>query len=247
MSLNSAKFKGMILAAGKGTRLQPLTHTTPKSLILVNQIPLIVYQIRLFKKYGVRDILINLHHLGGMIEKELADGSRYGVRISYSYEESILGTGGGIKKAETFFEGEPFVVINSDILIDIDLAALFNFHKKKKGIATMVLRRRETGSRFSYLEMDKKNRILDIIENPTSPDEVPPGAMMFTGVQILTAPLLSYLPTGREACIINNAYRPALAEGKKIFGFPYNGYWMDLGTIERYRQADQDIAPLGRL
>ncbi|MBI1909409.1 MAG: nucleotidyltransferase family protein [Deltaproteobacteria bacterium] len=234
--------KAMILAAGLGKRLQPLTLQTPKSLILVNQIPLIVYQVKLLKKHGILEILINLHHLGTMIQEELGNGSRYGVRIIYSYEDAILGTGGGIKKVEDFFEGKPFLVMNSDILIDLNLKELLSFHRRKKGIATMVLRKREAGSSYSYIQSDRKNRILEIVENPASTDKVPEGAMMFTGVHILSSKLLSTLPKGKEACIINDAYRPALREGQKIYGFPYDGYWMDLGTIERYRQADQDLS-----
>src|SRR5580765_4253891 len=106
MSRNSTK--AMILAAGLGTRLRPLTQTTPKSLLLVNDQPLILYALRLLKKHGITEVLINLHYLGELIEKELGNGKKIGMKISYSWEPHVLGTGGGVKKGESFFEGKPF-------------------------------------------------------------------------------------------------------------------------------------------
>src|SRR5262245_7059025 len=108
--------KAMILAAGLGTRLRPLTHSTPKALLLVNGRPLIYYSLKLLEKHGIREAVINLHYLGDLIQKELGDGSKFGLRIHYSWEPQILGTGGGIKKASTFLEQESFLVVNSDVL-----------------------------------------------------------------------------------------------------------------------------------
>ncbi len=234
MSPNSPK--AMILAAGLGTRLRPLTNATPKALLLVGGEPLIFYGIRLLKRHGVREVLINLHHLGDLIEKEVGDGSRFGLKVSYSWEPTILGTGGGVRKVAGFFKA-PFFVLNSDILIECDLKALFRFHKKKRGIATMVLRMRDEGSPFTQVQVGRSDRIIGFGEQDTLKK-----SGIFTGVQILDPKILAYLPPEGEACLIRQGYQPAIEAGEKVFGLFTEGYWNDLGTLERYRQAEQDIA-----
>ncbi|MBI2092402.1 MAG: nucleotidyltransferase family protein [Deltaproteobacteria bacterium] len=121
MSRNLNNFRAMILAAGLGTRLRPLTHKTPKPLLPVNGRPMIDFSLARVKKAGITNVIINLHYLGGQIKKYVGSGRRYGLKIRYLHEPKILGTGGGIKNAERFLNGGPFVVINSDTLIDIDL------------------------------------------------------------------------------------------------------------------------------
>lgn len=227
--------KAMILSAGLGTRLRPLTRSTPKALLLVANNPMIFYSLKLLKKYGLKEVVINLHHLGELIETELGDGHQLGMKIHYSWEREILGTGGGIKEAAKFFQGESLVVVNSDVLMDISLTNLIRFHQKKKGIATMVVRPRDPDSGFSSIQMGRGERILGIEEAAKQ------GETMYTGVQIIEPALLSYLPNHGQSCIIRNGYLPALKGGEKVYGFRYEGYWNDLGTLDRYRHADQDL------
>ena len=131
----------MVLAAGFGRRLRPLTDHMPKPLLPVGGRPMIEYTLLLLKKYGLTEVIINLHHCGDQIIKTLGDGSRLGLSIAYSTEKGeALGTGGGIKKAASFFEQSTFIVVNGDILIDIDLDKLISFHHAKQGLATLVLR-----------------------------------------------------------------------------------------------------------
>lgn len=242
MSLNSTNIKAMVLAAGLGTRLRPLTQTTPKALLLVNGLPLITYSLRLLKKHNVRDVLINLHHLGGLIEKELGNGKKFGLKISYSYEPQVLGTGGGIKKGRSFFGNGPFLIINSDILIDINLTEFLRFHRKKKGIATMVVRPREADSQYTPITKGRNDRILHIGKNDQEADQKRKvQSVSFTGVQMLEPAFLDFIPDQREACVIREGYFPALEAGKKVFGFLYEGYWNDLGTLDRLRQAEHDL------
>lgn len=229
----------MILAAGLGTRLRPLTNATPKALLLVHGQPLIVYSMQLLKKYGITEVLVNLHHLGQLIQEELGDGRKFGMRINYSWEPSVLGTGGGIKKGESFFQGEVFFVLNSDILIDLNLKDLFRFHRKKRGFATMVVRHREPDSPYTPISMGRDNRILKIGEARVK------GAartVLYTGAQVLEPDFLKKLPPDQESCIIRQGYQPALAAGEKIYGYLYDGYWNDLGTLERLRQAEKDLS-----
>ncbi|HEY6085824.1 MAG TPA: nucleotidyltransferase family protein, partial [Nitrospira sp.] len=132
--------KAMILAAGLGTRLRPLTNTMPKPLLPVAGTPLIVWNLLLLKRHGFRDVIVNLHHLGPMIEQAVGNGAKYGLRIWYSQEPVILGTGGGIKQAEPNFSGEPVLILNGDTLVEIDLEALCAFHEQHRAMATLVLR-----------------------------------------------------------------------------------------------------------
>ncbi len=227
--------KGMILSAGLGTRLRPLTLATPKALLMVRERPLIDYSLRLLQKYGIQEVVINLHYLGKLIERELGDGKKYRLKIHYSWEKEILGTGGGIKKAASFFKGEPLIVLNSDILIDVDLRKLVRFHQKKRGLATMVIRPREPNSGFSQIQIGKGDRIISIQEAASG------GDWMYTGVQVIEPRLLDYLPRSKASCIIRQGYRPALAAGEKVFAFRYDGYWNDIGTMDRYRQVERDL------
>lgn len=236
--------KAMILAAGLGTRLRPLTNATPKALILVNNQPLIFYTLKLLQKYGIKEVLINLHYLGELIEKELGDGRRFGMKISYSWEETLLGTGGGLKKGEPFFEGKTFFALNSDVLIDLDLKKLAQFHKRKKGTATMVVRPRADSAETPVF-LGRADRIVRIGDsaaaNSMSP-AIDDEAFLYTDAQVLEPRLLNYLPSTGASCIIRQGYVPGLQAGEKVYGFRYDGYWNDLGTLDRYRQAESDLS-----
>lgn len=231
--------KAMVLAAGLGTRLRPLTEKTPKALLMVDGRPLIYYSLKLLQKHGIRDVVINLHYLGDLIQKELGDGSKFDLQIHYSWEPKILGTGGGIKKASHYFDGEGFVVLNSDVLIDLDLKALHRSHKKSKSIATMVVRDRGDDSQFTPVWLGRSDRVVGIGGKPAQKSPLRP--LMYTGVQYLEPAFLDFLPEDREACLIREGYQPAIAAKKRVGGYLYDGYWNDLGTLDRYRQAERDL------
>lgn len=231
--------KAMILAAGLGTRLRPLTNTIPKPLLPVGGTPLIVWNLLLLRHHGIRDVIINLHHLGDLIEKELGDGSTVGMRISYSHEPRILGTGGGLKQAERFFEGESFLVLNGDTLCDLDVGALCQFHREENPLATMVVRDDPDVDRWGALELDVDQRILRINGRGRG-GEGPVVKRMFAGVHIIHPRLLRTLPAGRESSIID-AYAREIERGEPVFGYTLHGYWSDVGTPQRYAEAQADI------
>lgn len=231
--------KAMILAAGFGTRLRPLTETLPKPLLPIAGKPLIVWNLFLLRQCGVREVIINLHHLGHLIEKELGDGSQFGMRLTYSREPVILGTGGGIKQAEPFFAGEPFLVLNGDTLIDLDLGAVSDFHQRQGALATMVLRDDPDVDRWGVVEVDARHRILRISGRGRA-DLAPTFMRMFAGVHVMDRRLLQRLSPGRESTIID-AYVDALQREALIVGYGMTGYWSDVGTPERYAQAQQDV------
>src|SRR5712691_5115903 len=132
--------KAMVFAAGYGTRLRPLTDRLPKAMIPVAGRPMIEYPLRLLRHYGITEIIINLHHLGEKIEEHLEDGSKLGLRITYSRERELLDTGGGLLKARPFFQDGAFAIVNSDVIIDLRLQAAIDQHRKHRAAATLILR-----------------------------------------------------------------------------------------------------------
>lgn len=232
--------KAMILAAGLGTRLRPLTNTIPKPLLPVGGTPLIVWNLLLLRRHGFRDVIINLHHLGPLIEHALGDGARFGMRITYSGEPVILGTGGGIKQVESFFNGQPALVLNGDTLFELDLSELVDFHHAREAAATLVLREDPAAAQWGLVEIDGDRRILRINgKGRESRDEVFPR--MFAGIHMLHPRLLRSVPVGQPSSIID-AYLEAIARDEPVLGFDLTGYWSDIGTPERYAQAERDVA-----
>jgi NDP-sugar pyrophosphorylase family protein len=230
--------KAMILAAGLGTRLRPITNNTPKPIIPVGDRPLIEYLLLLLKKYGIKDIIINLHHLGEKIENAMGDGSRWGIRISYSREEIILGTGGGIKKAQAFLSDSAFLVINGDILIDINIDNLLEFHQRHGGIATMVLRENDNPDLYGSVKIDKDQRVRQILDRPVC-TVMDLNSYMFTGIHLIEPKIFQYIPEGQYYSVID-AYIEMLTKNEVVYGHIMKGHWSDIGTIEGYEKVSDD-------
>ncbi|MDH4082307.1 MAG: NDP-sugar synthase [Nitrospira sp.] len=228
----------MILAAGLGTRLRPLTNTIPKPLLSVGGTPLIVWNVLLMKRHGFHEIVVNLHHLGPMIEQALGDGSKFGVRIMYSQEPVILGTGGGIKQAEHYFSGEPVLIMNGDTLVELDLGALWDFHHTRQAAATLVLREDSDAAQWGLVEVGANDQILRITGKGL-PSPSPAIPRMFAGIHILHPRLLRQVPKGVPSSIIA-PYVAAIEGGERVLGYDLQGYWSDIGTAERYTQAEKD-------
>jgi NDP-sugar pyrophosphorylase family protein len=238
--------KAMVLAAGQGTRLRPVTDTTPKALVPVAGRPMIEYSLLLLRHYGVRDIVINLHHHGEQIQKRLGDGSQLGLEIDYSVEPELLDTGGGLLKAKPFFQNDTFVVINTDVLIDLRLDKLLEFHQNKQAAATLVLRPDEQADQYGSIDIDIHDRICRFLETTLSSSDT--GAMrklMFTGVQILEPKVFDYMDVGvapQKFSTTKQTYPRMLADRQPLYGFYFEGFWQDLGTPERIRYAEQSLA-----
>ncbi len=230
--------KAMILAAGLGTRLRPLTNSIPKPLLPVAGRPLIVWNLLLLKRYGVTDVIINLHYLGHQIEQVLGDGAWLGMRLSYSQEPLILGTGGGIKQAEPYFQGQPVLIMNADTLLDLDLGDVMRAHQRHRPLVTMVLRADAEAEAWGPVDVDKDDRVLRINKQGMAGPSAA-ATYMFAGVHLLDPRILADVPEGQASSIIE-PYVRALARGETIRGFRMDGYWSDIGTPERYAQAQQD-------
>jgi mannose-1-phosphate guanylyltransferase len=234
--------KAMILAAGLGTRLRPLTDSIPKPLLPLGDMPIVLWNLLLLRANGIREVMMNLHYLGSMIEEALGDGSRWDMQITYSHEPDLLGTGGGLKAAEWFFERQPFLVMNGDTLIDLDMQALRDFHEAQGGIATLVLRDDPLAVQWGAVESDAQDRLLRINGHGVQEGLARPAATsrMFAGIHILHPSILDDAPTGKSFSIIDS-YTRALAGGSRLLGFVHAGYWSDIGTVERYMQAQADV------
>ena len=233
--------KAMILAAGFGTRLRPLTDHMPKPLLPVGGRPMIEYNLLLLKKYGITEIIINLHHYGDQIIKTLGDGSHLGLSIVYSVEEGEpLGTGGGIKKAESFFGQTTFIAINGDILIDIDLSKLISFHHAKQAEATLVLRETDDFSSFGAIEVDEHDQIRNML-GKLELKNMQCRKLMFTGLHVIEPRVLTDIPAGIPYYSIIDTYLDMLRAGRKLFAYVTDGYWNDLGALPRYHQTNHAL------
>jgi mannose-1-phosphate guanylyltransferase len=243
----------MVLAAGLGTRLRPLTDQMPKALLPVEGRPLIHYPLLLLKRYGITDIVINLHHHGHKIVDALGDGRAMGLRLQYSWEPTILGTGGGIKQARRLLGDSTVMVINSDILVDLNLDDVVEFHRRRDATVSMVVRADPDVARYGAIELDGQDRIRTIIgQGDQGGGEGHGGAgagalrpFMFTGVHLLEPSVFDAIP-GHGFSSITDVYIAMLQHDEQLFGYVMTGAWMDLGTPERYQEANRLLGD-GRL
>jgi len=232
--------RAMILAAGFGTRLRPLTNIVPKALVPVAGRPLIEYGLLFLKSQGIEEVVINLHHLGEKIRAALGDGSIYGLRITYSPEDPILDTGGGIKKAQAFLDGETFVVLNCDTILDLDLHALLTAHRKNRAAATLVLRLDPEAARYGVLETDASGRIRRFLGQPAEVRE-PLSPYMFTGFQVLEPRVFDFMPEAKPFSTTRETYPQMLRVGEPLYGFIHTGPWMVVDDAEGVARATQAI------
>lgn len=237
--------RAMILAAGLGTRMRPLTETVPKALAPVAGRPLVAYALRFLHAQGIKHVVINLHHLGDTIRATLGDGSPYGVQITYSPEDPLLETGGGIKNAQAFLDGETFVVLNCDAILDLDLAAVLDAHRRTQAIGTLVLRPDPKAAEYGLLEINAAGRVRRLRGEPAEVDE-PVSAYMFTGCQILEPRIFDFMPEEKPFSTTRETYPALLRTGEPLYGFVHTGPWMVVDTTEDIARATQAITS-GRL
>ena len=229
--------KGFVLAAGFGQRMRPLTESVPKPCLPVGNLPLVTYALKLLARYGIHEVAINTHHLSKSIEDALGDGSAYGVNLHYSHEDEILGTGGGLKEMGDFLD-ETFVVLNSDIIINLELDKVIETHRKSQAISTMVLRSDPKQSEKGLIEIDETGRIRRILGQGDPADDL--KAYMFTGVHVMEPQFLEYIPAGVKTCVNRYGYTKALKNDVPLFGVVTDCYWRDFGTPKSYLEGNFD-------
>ena len=227
--------KAMILAAGFGTRLWPLTVGRTKPALPFLNRPLIAYTIEYLKRHGVEDLIINLHHEPDSVREQIGDGSDYGVRIDYSVEEpEILGTSGALDRVRDRLDKETFLVINGKIITDIDLGAAVAAHRAHQALATLVLLPNHKRERFSEVKITEDGRVSEFAGFPGSDN--PQSPLMFTGIHVLDPGIFEYIPRGVFSDSVRDVYPKAMADGKTVTAHVADGAssWRELSTIERY-------------
>lgn len=230
--------KGFVLAAGFGKRLSPVTDIYPKPLLPVGNLPLIGYALKFLAYHEIRDVIVNVHHLADLLMETIGDGSAYGVHITWSREEEILGTGGGLKKMHQALQEDTCVVVNSDTIIDVDLHALVAKHRANGALASLVLRSDPASEEYGQLEIDGQGKIRKILGQGENAEGLKP--FMFAGVHVIEPRLLEYIPPDVNTCIMRYAYTKALQNHEPLYGVVMDGYWADAGTPKRYFQANTD-------
>lgn len=240
--------KAMILAAGLGTRLRPLTDQRPKALVEVGGRTLLDITLSRLRDSGIREVIINVHHFADMIVEYLKANRDFGMRIEISREDVLLDTGGGLKKAAWFFtEGPrgsdaPFIVHNVDVISNIDLVRLAEFHAQLQALATLAVQDRETSRYLLFDELGLCGRRAGRDQEPELIRAVAkPQALAFTGIHVISPRLLT-LMSEQGAFSIIPAYMRLSAQGEKIAAFRADEYyWRDLGKPENVARAEQEM------
>ena len=230
--------QAVILVGGQGTRLRPLTLTTPKPMMpLVNR-PFLEFQVELCLRHGVREIILSTSYLPEVFRSYFGDGSHLGARMIYVTEEEPLDTCGAVKNVEDHIQGT-FLVFNGDVLCDVDLTTLVAYHREKGGKATLYLTRVEDPTAYGLVPLDRQGRILEFLEKP-SWDQVTTD-LVNAGAFVLEPELLQLVPAGEPYSFERQFFPRLLADGVPMYGFPSDAYWMDIGTPAKYLQAHYDI------
>lgn len=232
--------KAAILAAGEGTRLRPLTLETPKALLPIGGRPLIAHTINWLQRHSVSRIMVNLHHRGDMIRDFLGDGSHFGVQVEYSYEETLLGTAGALKKMEDFFDSTMFVVYG-DVLTNFDLTDMIRYHRQMDSVATLALVVSETPWQVGMVRTNSNGRVTEFVEKPARGTAV--GNLANGGVYLLEPGVLRHIPDQTFSDFGHDIFPEMIRSWLPVFGYalPKTAYLIDIGTSEKYAQANRDL------
>ena len=237
--------KAMVLAAGLGTRLRPLTDDRPKALVELGGRTLLEITLTRLRGFGIREVIVNTHHFAEMVEQYLAAHDNFGMSIAISREEILLDTGGGLKKAAWFFSGsdEPFLLHNVDVLSNFDLAEMAGFHREHDALATLAVQSRTTSRPLLFDERDELcGRIVKDGAREMARSAGATQALAFAGIHVISPRIFNLLSEDGVFSIIPAYLRLATA-GENIHAWRADGaYWRDLGKPENIEQAAQDIA-----
>ncbi|MEW5860618.1 MAG: NDP-sugar synthase [Cyanobacteriota bacterium] len=245
--------KAMILAAGKGTRVRPITYTIPKPLIPILQKPVMEFLVELLRQHGFDQIMVNVSHLANEIESYFRDGQRFGVQIGYSFEGRIeengdligeaVGSAGGMRRIQDFspFFDDTFVVLCGDALIDLDLTAAVKWHKEKGSIATIVMKSvpRDEVSSYGVVVTDEEGRIKAFQEKPAVEEAL--STNINTGIYIFEPEILDYIPSGKEYDIGGELFPKLVEMGAPFYGIPMDFQWVDIGKVPDYWRAIRSV------
>ncbi|OGR88431.1 MAG: hypothetical protein A3J74_09430 [Elusimicrobia bacterium RIFCSPHIGHO2_02_FULL_57_9] len=230
--------KAMVLAAGAGTRLRPLTYQTPKPMLPVVNRPVLHHVLDNLLRHGVKDVMVNLYAHADQVRGYCGDGSRWSLRVRYSHEPKLLGTAGAIKKTGDFFSDGPFLVMSGDGLSDIDLSEMLRFHKKHKSFATMAVKAVDCRFDYGVTLTDNSGRIKGFLEKPSWGDIF--SNKVNTGIYLLEPELLRLIPKNQIYDFGHQLWPKLLKLRKPIFAYETKAYWCDVGNLSEYRKCQVD-------
>jgi NDP-sugar pyrophosphorylase family protein len=231
--------RAIVLSAGYGTRLWPLTEDRTKPAIPILGKPLVGYVAEYLVGYGFDEIVVNLHHRPESVRTALGDGSRFGVKLHYVEEPQILGTSGALDNTREYFDRDTFLVVNGKIITDIDLKAALDTHRNASALATLVLLPNARRERFSVVETEE-GRVTGFGGMPDK-SAVGPAPLMFTGIHIMEPRIFDYIPRGIFSDSVTHVYPQAIANGETIAAHVAEGKWRELSTLERYLEISLEM------
>lgn len=235
--------KALILAGGKGTRLLPMTLNTPKPIVPIANIPFVFYQLDLLKRARITEVILSLSYLPRSIRDLLGEGNRYGLMVRYTVEDSPLGTAGAFKKAQNLLD-DTTVVFNGDVLTDLDISKVIAFHKQQQADATIVLAPVENPSAYGLVECTSDHQVARFVEKP-APEEITCNTIN-AGVYVLEPQILDFIPPNQNYSLEREVFPRILESGKKFCAYLLNGYFLDIGTPQKYLEANFSVLS-GRL
>ena len=230
--------KAVILVGGEGTRLRPLTCNTPKAIVPILNQPFLEHLLLYLKEHGVQDIILAMGYFPDQIQSCLGDGSQLGVRMTYSVEESPMGTAGAVKNAESLLD-DTFIVLNGDILTRIDLTDMIKRHREVKPKASIALTPVDNPTIYGVVETDAQGMVKRFVEKPAW-DEVTTN-MINAGIYILEPEVLKHVPASTPSMFERHLFPLLLEMGEPFLAYPSDAYWIDIGTPEKYLKANHDL------
>jgi|ERR1035437_5993490 NDP-sugar pyrophosphorylase family protein len=230
--------KALILIGGEGTRLRPITTNTLKCIVPIANKPFIEYQINLLKKYGIKDIILSVCCMPEKAKKAIGNGKKYGVRFKYAGELRPLGTGGAIKNCEALLD-DTTIVMNGDILTDINMDSMIKTHRTSKALVTLALHEVDDPSSYGLVETGAKGEVLKFTEKPAGFERK--SGWINAGMYVLARQALDYIPTGRNVSIEREIFPSIISSGKLMQAYKGGYYWLDIGRIEKYMEANFDV------
>ncbi len=231
--------KAVIMAGGEGTRLRPLTSNQPKPMLPLGNKPMMEHIVRLLKEHGFDEIVVTVAFLADNIRTYFGDGSDFGVRMVYATEETPLGTAGSVRNAMDELRDDRFLVISGDVLTDIDLGSLVRFHKERGALATIGLKSMENPLEFGIVITREDGHIDRFLEKPGWGQVF--SDTINTGIYVMEPEIFDFVPADRSVDWSGEVFPALLEAGKPIYGSVCEGYWEDVGTLEAYRSAHEDV------
>lgn len=231
--------KAVVMAGGEGTRLRPLTSNRPKPLVPILNKPCMQHSIELLKKYGVNEIVVTLYYLADEIQGYFGDGSELGVKLTYTIEDTPLGTAGSVKMAEEILKDDTFIIVSGDALTDLDVNKALAYHKAAGSMATLVLKHVENPLEFGVVITDDSGQVRRFLEKPSWGEVF--SDTVNTGMYILEPSVFKYMELGKNYDWSQDIFPQLLREEKPMFGYIMDEYWCDVGSLQQYRQAQYEM------